>query len=212
VYDADVHPLYRELTEGLTGTVADLGCGNGQAMGFTGPGTIGVDLSMELLREANQIGPTVRLRLPSLACFADNAFDHAASIYLLDLIEDDATFFTETARTVKPGGSLVVVMNHPVFLAPGSGPFADPDMEIFWRWGAYFRTGSSLEPAGHRTVAFYHRPLDALLNQAADAGWSLQRMHERPLSPQVLATYPEFVGQDTIPRLLGVRWVNQFGR
>ncbi|MCZ7533010.1 MAG: class I SAM-dependent methyltransferase [Acidimicrobiia bacterium] len=208
VYAADVHPLYRELTSDLSGVIADLGCGTGQAMGMTGPQTIGVDLSMDLLAHASSVGPTVRARLPSLACFVNDAFDHAASIYLLDLIQDDATFFSETARAVRKGGSLVVVMNHPVFLAPGSGPFADPDKEVFWRWGSYFDIGSSHEPAGHRKIEFFHRPLDVLLNNASAAGWSLDLMRERPLSPQILDAYPEFLGQDTIPRLLGLRWTN----
>ncbi len=206
IYRSDVHPLYRRLTHGLDGVVADLGCGDGQGMTMTGPGTIGVDLSHELLVRARDVGPCVRTRLPDLACFRDDVFDHAASVYLVDLIEDERSFFAETARVVAPGGCLVVVMNHPAYTAPGSAPILDVDGEVLWRWGHYRSRGASAEPAGDHSVVFYHRPLDALLNAASGADWALEQIVEQPLSPEAIAAVPGYEGQDAIPRLLGIRW------
>jgi SAM-dependent methyltransferase len=206
IYRSDVHPLYRHLTRGLGGVVADLGCGDGQGMPMTGPGTIGIDLSQELLDRARDVGPCVRARLPDLACFRDAVFDHAASIYLVDLIDDEGMFFAETARVVAPGGCLAVVMNHPVYTAPGSAPILDLDGEVLWRWGHYRSRGASAEPAGDRSVVFHHRPLDVLLNAAADAGWALEQIVEQPLTAEAIAAVPGYVGQHAIPRLLGIRW------
>ena len=207
-YRSDVYPLYAQLTANMGGLVVDLGCGQGQAMPTTGTLTVGVDLSQSLLNEASSIGPVARMRLPNLACFRTDAFDHAGSIYLVDLIEDDKLFFAETARVVKPGGSLAIVINHPAFTAPGSAPIGDIDGEVLWRWGAYDSNGSSSAPAGHRTIDFCHRPLGELLTTAAGSGWSLAEMYERPLSREAIDEMPGYEGQERIPRLLGVRWLN----
>jgi len=206
IYRTDVHPLYRSLTKGWSGVSIDLGCGNGQGMALS-PGTaVGVDLSQTLLVEAISVAPVARVRLPSLASFQDDVFDHAGAIYLLDLISDDEGLFRELARVVRPGGSLAIVINHPVYTAPGSAPIADLEGEVLWRWGSYRERGSSLESAGHRSVEFFHRPMDALLNAASEQGWNLDILKERPLSPEAIEGEPGFLGQDSIPRLLGVRW------
>ncbi len=207
-YGTDVHPLYRSLLPAESGMVLDLGCGEGQAMPFTQGWTVGVDLSHRLLTEALEHGPCVRAHLPDLSSFRDDVFDTAVSIYLLDLISDETRFFSEIARVVKPGGALAIVINHPVCTAPGSAPIGDTDGEVLWRWGSYHHRGSSFEIGGGRNLEFFHRPIDVLLNEATDAGWALERIDERPLSAATIERLPEYVGQEAVPRLLGVRWRN----
>ena len=75
----------------------------------------------------------------------------------------------------------------------------DEDGEVLWRWGSYFTTGASDEPAGDHTVRFHHRPLGMLLTSAAAHGWSLEAFRERPLSEGVVAVEPGYVGQEQIP-------------
>jgi len=41
---------------------------------------------------------------------------------------------------------------------------------------------------------------------AASHGWILEAMYERPLSAAAIESEPGYLGQDGIPRLLGVRW------
>lgn len=206
IYGSDVHPLFLELVAGVEGSFLDLGCGNGQGMGLVPGPVVGIDLSERLLREARGQGPVVRGRLPSLSYLKDRAFHHAGAIYLLDLISDHEAFFAEVARVVRPGGTLSIVINHPVYTSPGSAPIADVDGEVLWRWGTYHTRGSSLESAGERSVEFFHRPIDDLVTSAALYGWVLERMSERPLSASAIKGDPGYLGQDGIPRLLGVRW------
>ena len=50
-----------------------------------------------------------------------------------------------------------MVINHPIWTAPGSTPIEEPEGEILWRTGTYFGRGFSDEPAGKGKVRFYHR-------------------------------------------------------
>jgi len=206
-YGIDVHPMLKELLPDDPGSVVDLGCGEGQGMRLVGGSVIGVDLSTELAVAASATGPVVVAELPDLGCFVDKAFDTAYSVYLVDLVEDHIEFFSECARVVRPGGAMVMVINHPAYTAPDSAPLLDDDGEVLWRWGDYFRTGSSLEPAGHREIRYHHRPLGQLLSDAASVGWTLDVMIERGLSADTIMQLPGYAGQQQIPRLLGVRWI-----
>jgi len=205
-YALDVNPILLELTLGSRGTSMDLGCGEGQGMRLIGVEAFGCDLSRALLHRSSANGRVVRSRLPDLRWLKAQSLHTAFSVYLVDLIEDYQGFFSETARVVKPDGVLAVVINHPAYTAVGAGPMLDIDDEILWRWGSYFTEGSSTEPAGEDVVEFFHRPMDALLTAAADSGWMLERMMERGLSEEAVARMPSYKGQESIPRLLGVRW------
>ena len=205
-YVHDVNPLLIELMADTGTPVVDLGCGEGQGMRLVGGAVMGVDLSISLAAHARAAGPVVVAELPDVSYFVDDAFAVAYSVYLLDLIADHDAFFANTARVVRAGGHLVVVINHPVYTAPTSAPLMDPDGEILWRWGRYFVRGSEVVPVGPRTITFHHRPVGTLLTAASRAGWRLETMIERPLGPETVAELPGYEGQDGIPRLLGVRW------
>lgn len=205
-YRLDVHPILRELMPRSVGLAMDLGCGEGQGMRLMEGDILGCDVSLDLLRRINPSGTVVQTELPDLRWLKDDTLDTAVSVYVLDLIRDHVGFFAESARVVKPGGELVLVINHPAFTSPGSCPMLDIDDEILWRWGTYFTEGSSTEPAGDGVVEFFHRPMDELLTSAASRGWMLEGMVERGLSDETVARFSFYAGQQHIPRLLGVRW------
>ena len=105
-----------------------------------------------------------------------------------------------------------MVMNHPAFTAKGAGPLLDPsDGEILWRWGNYFEAAACSMKTDGPAVTFYHRPLATVLNAAAQAGWMLERFVEVGFSEAAIATEPGYVGQEQMPRLLGVSWMNTQG-
>ena len=214
VHNADVGALLDSLLDRSLGRILELGCGEGQWLRRLQTGDIdrgeleafGCDLSADLLRHASASAPVVRCRLPDLGWLRDGCLDAAFSVYVLDLIEDLDRFFGEIARVVTPGGSLTLVVNHPVFTAPGSFPVMDEDGEAYFRWGEYFGGGSTTEPAGDRELRFHHRSMGRLLTGAADAGWALERLEERGLSDAVVVSEPAYRGQTSLPRILGARW------
>ena len=207
IYELDVMPLVEELLEDAAGTRLDLGCGEGQVMRSLGGMVVGTDISLRLLRNARQAGPVVRSRLPSLDWLRSATIDVAYAVLVLEHLPS-LDLFTSAARVVRPGGRLVIVMNHPAFTPATAGPVMDhTDGEMLWSWGNYFDHAPVSMPAGDREIVFYHRPLGDVLNAAAAAGWSLDRFVEHGFSAAAIAAVPGYAGQEQMPRLLGVRWL-----
>ena len=201
-YETVVTPALLEMLRPRPGsTYLDLGSGEGRVMRAVteaGSSVHGVDLNRDLAQLANGAGPVVIGALPELGFFRDDSYDGAFCVLVVEHIEDHHRMFEETARTVKPGGVLALVMNHPVWTAPGSTPVTDFDGETLWRPGDYFSQGETTEPAGEHRVVFHHRSTAELVNSAADAGWCLERMLEAP--------HHDLTEQKGIPRLMACRW------
>lgn len=209
-YVDEVLPLSIELLDPQAGAVyLDAGCGEGrvmQAVGRAGATMIGCDLNPELLLRARGEGPVVACRLPELDWIRPASLDGVHASLVVEHLADLDRFFAAAAKAVIAGGRLVVVVNHPLYTAPDSGPILDPtDGEVFWRWGTYLEPGSTDEPAGEATVTFHHRPLAVLLNSAAESGWALDRMVELGVAPDTSDRL--LAPQAHIPRLLGCRWI-----
>lgn len=197
-YEEIVTPLLLEILKPEPGhCYLDLGCGEGRMMrrlSAMGAAVHGVDINEELAVRAGSSVVADVLSLP----MRDETYDGLYTVLTLEHVEDHGSFFAESARVTKPGGVLVLVANHPSWTAPNSTPISDTDGEVLWRPGEYFNRGSSQVPAGEGSVTFHHRSMSDLLNAAADAGWSLDHLIERP--------HHEFEGQAGIPRLLACRW------
>lgn len=210
-YAEEVLPLMLRMLDPQPGELyADLGCGEGRVMAAIadrGIPVIGVDLNLQLLRHARSHGPVVAARLPDLSFLRPNSLDGAYVVLALEHIHDMNGLFDAVARCIRPDGRLAVVLNHPIYTAPDSGPVLDPtDGEIFWRFGRYLGGGSTHEPAGRTRVEFVHRSMSELLNAASAHGWSLACMEERPVGVEAAQRDPLLAKHGDIPHLLAVRW------
>lgn len=201
-YETVVTPMLIDVLDPEPGrTYLDLGCGEGRvmrALAALDARPIGVELNLALAATAAETGPVVAGSLPELGFIRDDSVDGAACVLVIEHIEDHGRLLVELARVVSPGGVFALVMNHPFWTAPGSTPITDADFEVLWRPGSYFEPGSSIERAGEQRVVFYHRSTADLLETAASAGWSLERLVEAP--------HHDFPDQAGIPRLLACRW------
>jgi len=201
-YEAVVTPMLLDILQPEAGlTYLDLGSGEGRVMSSvseTGAMVHGVELNHGLAEQSARFGPTVVGRLPDVGFLVDDSYDGAYCVLVLEHLTDHQRLFQEVSRIVKPGGRLALVMNHPVWTAPGSTPISDEDGETLWRPGSYFSAGTTDEPAGEDRIVFHHRTMAELLNSAVDAGWALERMVEAP--------HHENLDQMGIPRLLACRW------
>ena len=212
-YEEEIEPLLMSLLQPQPDLLyLDLGCGEGRLMRKVtakGSRVVGCDLSPLLLSRAVRRGPVVQCALPSLKWLKPASVDGAYVGLVLEHLRDERAFFLSSANVVRPGGVLTVVINHPIWTAPHSSPIEDNGGEILWRPGTYFGRGFSREPAGRDKVTFYHRTMADLLNSASAAGWDLQRMDERGISPAQVKRIPDLAGQEHIPRLLGLRWTRR---
>ncbi len=186
----------------------DLGCGEGtvgRRVGEHGSSVVGCDSSAGLLARLDGF-PAVLARLPDLGWVRPASFDGAYAVLVLEHLQDAADLFTSVRRCVLPGGVLAVVVNHPVFTAPGAGPVISAEGEALWQWGTYLLEGITREPAGDHRVEFHHRPLGMLLAAAARGGWVLRTLAEQPGGLAGAARDPVLASQRHIPRLAGIRW------
>jgi ubiquinone/menaquinone biosynthesis C-methylase UbiE/DNA-binding transcriptional ArsR family regulator len=100
-----------------TAVVADLGCGTGQVAEALAPfvgQVIGVDASHSMLKAAKKrllLHKNVELRAGALEALpvGDGALDAAMMFLVLHHVPDPPAAVAEAARTLKPGGRLVVV-------------------------------------------------------------------------------------------------------
>lgn len=211
IYSLDVLPLFERLIPEAPGLLVDLGCGEGQVMRRYGGAVIGCDVAMDLLRFAHADAPVVRCDLADLSWLRTASVGGAYLVLVLEHLAD-LEVFASASRFVRPGGSLVAVMNHPAFTADGAGPIMDPsDGEVLWRWGNYFDAAECRMAGTGSAITFYHRPLADILNAASSSGWMLDTMVETGFSRAAVEAQPGYVGQEQMPRLLGVRWMNTQG-
>ena len=198
-YEEVVSPLLFEVFRPVVGCqYLDLGGGEGRvarAVAARGGSVVIIDLNFDLVHKSGT--RAVVADLPHLP-IAKHSFDGAYCVLTLEHVADHVSFFSEVARVVVSDGTLALVMNHPIWTAPESTPITDSDGELLWRPGDYFSNGASEVPAGEGTVTFYHRTISALLRAAADTGWSLEAIIERP--------HHELDDQAWIPRLLACSW------
>ncbi|HEX2420988.1 MAG TPA: methyltransferase domain-containing protein [Acidimicrobiia bacterium] len=210
-YEEEIAPQLLGLLAPERGrTYLDLGCGNGRMMSkvaAAGARVVGCDVNLGLLRQSK--APVVKAVLPDLSWVRSGSFDGAYLGLVLEHLADEEALFKSASGAVRQRGVLALVINHPIWTAPGSSPIEQEDGEVLWRPGRYFGRGHSDEPAGRQKVRFYHRTLASLLTSAAIAGWDLQRVEEAGISPAAVARTPAYVGQEEIPRLLGLRWLRR---
>ena len=138
---------------GLTGkAVIQLGCNNGrEALSLFALGALevmGVDQSSEFLKQAHELAERsqyspefVEADIHELPATLDERFDVALiTIGVVNWMPDLGLFFSHVARTLKPGGKLVIYETHP-FLE-----MLDPQASDPWRIStSYFQAEPLVE-------------------------------------------------------------------
>jgi SAM-dependent methyltransferase len=219
-YTEQIIPLLRELlTSASPSAVLDIGCGEGQlsrvAIGIPGVRqVVGIDptwaqLETALGRQPSGAATTLQLARAGATAlpFPDGAFDAAFACLVFEHIEGTAEALAEVGRVLRPGGTFLLFLNHPLLQAPGSGWVDDHILgEQYWRIGAYLLEHHGVEEVDKNIwIPFVHRPLSVYVNALVAAGLYLTAMIEPAPPGGFLERAEEYREAAAFPRLLVLR-------
>lgn len=159
--------------------ILDAGCGSGPlsaALSDGGAVVTGLDSSAAMIDLARQrLGDDADLYVADLGAplpFADAEFDDVVASLVLHYLEDWSGPLSELRRVLKPGGRLLVSVNHPAAYA-----IVYPEADYF----AVNRYSEDYTFQGQVTwLTFWHRPLHAMTDAFAAAGFRLVGVSEPP--------------------------------
>jgi SAM-dependent methyltransferase len=176
-------PAMLALAGDVTGRrILDAGCGSGPlAAELRAAGAIvtGLDGSLAMIELARRrLGDDVPLHVADLAAplpFADDTFDDVTASLVLHYLEDWDAPLAELRRVLRPGGRLIVSVNHPM-----ARTLNCPQEDYF----ATRRYQEEVELDGEATtLTMWHRPLTAITRTCTAAGFTIAAMDEPAPSP-----------------------------
>jgi SAM-dependent methyltransferase len=186
--DAAVDPIKisydRPTILGMAGEVGgkrvlDVGCASGglsEAFVRRGASVVGVDLNPRLIELARErLGSSAELHVADIAApmpfLETGSFDVVAASLVLHYLADWGPPLCEFARILHRDGALLISTHHPtqdVMIATPPAPYFETVLLTdTWRKG-----GREFQ------VRFYHRPISAIADALADAGFLIERIPE----------------------------------
>lgn len=172
--------------------VLEVGCGDGffaDAFAKAGAQVVGSDIAREMIEQAKRRNPSVEWRAApadALSFAKDASFDTVVVVLALQNIENLSGAVGEASRVLVPGGSLVFVLNHPVFRVPkkSSWGFDEAANTQYRRLDTYlseFAEEIDMDPGkekGKRTTVSFHRPLQLYIKVLAKHGFGVVGLEE----------------------------------
>ena len=168
-------PAVKSLLPDVAGKdVLDAGCGTGpysEWLVAQGAAVTGIDLSENLLEVAKErVGGQATFYQSDLSepldRFEADTFDLVVSQQVLDYVRDWKTPFSEFARLLRPEGTVVFSVAHPLH------DFRNADAET------YYDIERLEQNWGGTTMYDYRRPVSAVLNLPINAGFSIKTVLE----------------------------------
>jgi SAM-dependent methyltransferase len=171
--------------------ILDVGCAAGALtalMADAGADVVGIDVSEEMVEIARRdLGGRAEFRVADVGrpmpFLADESFDIVTASLVLHYLRDWGVPLRELHRVLRPDGALLISTHHPtqdVMISDPPAPYFDTTLlRDTWNKG-----GSDFE------VQFYHRPLSAVVDALADAGFVVERIPEPRPDPAAFSGMP----------------------
>ncbi len=162
--------------------ILDAGCGSGPlsaALRERGAIVTGFDSSPAMVEIArDRLGANADLHVADLSQplpFADGTFDDIVVSLVLHYLQDWTGPLAELRRVLKPGGRLILSVNHPTVY------------KVFYPDADYFAITEYSEEntfdGKDAVLTFWHRPLHAMTDAFTEAGFHISVVSEPPFSP-----------------------------
>lgn len=168
--------------------VLDLGCGYGwhckYAASLGADSVLGIDAShkmIEVARERNA-APAIQYRICPLEeyDYPPERFDLVISNLALHYIADLDQVYQKVFRTLKPGGTFLFNIEHPVFTAGVNQSWVTDDdgRPLYWPVDRYYDPGERETVFLGQRVLKYHHTLTQILNGLLRVGFRLEAVEE----------------------------------
>jgi SAM-dependent methyltransferase len=175
--------------------ILDAGCGSGPlfaALRDRGAVVSGFDLSAGMLELARRrLGEDADLRVADLGStlpYDDATFDDVVASLVFQYLEDWGPTLTEVRRVLKPGGRLILSVDHP-FAVHGAEYMAGNRTDYF---ATYDRTEEWTLGGETARLRFWNRPLHAMTDAFTTAGFRITTISEPDADPAGRDLFPDF--------------------
>ncbi|MCC6173731.1 MAG: methyltransferase domain-containing protein [Chloroflexi bacterium] len=217
INEAIEQPAMRALLPPLDNLdVLDFGCGDGGlARWCVTEGArriVGVDLSERMLQLAAERTSDPRIAFVRAAfeqaAFAPDSFDLVVSSFGLHYVDDYAEVVRRVHRWLRPGGTFVFSVEHPMVTAQKAKQGWVTDhvgRRLFWAVDDYAEEGLREQRWFVDGVRKYHRTAASYVNALLDAGFVLGRLSEPEPVPGFRPERPDLVDDRRRPPILAIR-------
>ena len=197
-------PAILDLAGDVAGRrILDAGCGSGPlfaALRDRGAIVTGIDNSAGMLRLARRrLGDGADLQVADLGStlpFPDDTFDDVTASLVLHYLQDWGPALAELRRVLKPGGRLIVSVDHPFavnLMHREAG--RKPDYFATYNHTAQWTMGGQTA-----VMSFWHRPLHAMTDAFTAAGFRIAVISEPEPAPAARELFPDDI--EAKPRFL----------
>jgi SAM-dependent methyltransferase len=188
-------PAILALAGDVTGRrILDAGCGAGPlfaALRDRGAIVTGFDASTGMIAVARRrLGDGADLQVADLGSplpFPDDAFDDVIASLVLHYLEDWGPVLAEFRRVLKPGGRVIVAVDHP-FTIQAINLLAGRKTSYLatYRWTEEWTMGGQTA-----LMSFWHRPVHAMTDAFTTAGFRISVISEPQPVPEARELDPD---------------------
>lgn len=209
------HALQGMLPDLAGKTVLDLGCGFGwharYAMESGAKAVTGIDISRKMLERAREINGLEGIQYICQpiedADFPAGSFDLVLSSLALHYLASFGSIARNTGQWLRPGGSFVFSVEHPVFTVAGKQDwiYTETGETAHWPVDRYFEEGRREALFLGEKVVKYHRTLTTYLHGLLQEGFILKEVTEPRPDEKMLQAFAGMQDELRRPMMLLIR-------
>jgi SAM-dependent methyltransferase len=202
-------PLFRELTGSLKSLdIVDLGCGDAafgqEALSQGARSYVGIEASRSMVALARQalVGVAATIHHQQIESWQadDEQADLVTSRLALNYVEHLQPVFDETYRVLRPGGRMIVSVEHPVISS--NYAYLSQGRRTTWLVDRYFQPGARVHQWLGQEVTKYHHTLEKYCELMIETGFNLIRIRESCPQRENFTSQEEYDRRLRIPLFL----------
>lgn len=200
------------LPEFKNKSVLDLGCGFGWHCRYAREqqacSVIGVDISEKMLQKAHEMTSDPSISYINMPIedinFPDSQFDIIISSLAFHYIKSFEAICKKTYRFLKPGGSLVFSVEHPIFTSRNEQDwyYDSQGNRLHWPVDNYQTEGVRNTTFLTENVIKYHRTFSTYINDLIHAGFKINAVKEPMATEEMVKNVPEMKDENRRPMFL----------